>query len=410
MKKLSIRKYPELIKIWTADTISVFGDSIDSIAFMWLAYKLTGSSALMGMVMIFNMIPNILFGSFFGVIVDRFSKKPIAICSQLARGILVSLIAFLYFMNILEVWHLMAITFLISTFETLGSPANIVMYTKLVEDKRDMMELQGASSSLLQVSRLLGLASAGIIIGTFGISMGIFIDALTFFLSGMIYYFVKLPLEKKNMEKEVIKKSFFDDYKEGIKLIGTNRIILFILQLGLAVNFIVSPFNLLITLYSDRILKLGVKGISMINISLMFGMLIGSIFITAISKKIELKEVITGSLIFVSVSLFIIGKFPFLVSVLIGSFLLGISISGLNTSIGTMISTMVDMKFLGRVSSVMNSILLASTPISTGLIGFLGEKIKVLHIFLAMSFCIFVIVVGIGRSKVLSSNKADVRG
>jgi MFS transporter, DHA3 family, macrolide efflux protein len=47
---------------------------LDGIAFMWLMYKLTGATLLMGTAMAVSVIPS-LFGIGVGVLVDRMDKK-----------------------------------------------------------------------------------------------------------------------------------------------------------------------------------------------------------------------------------------------------------------------------------------------------------------------------------------------
>lgn len=44
-----------------ARVISRFGDSIDSIAYSWMVYMLTGSKVLMGTLFALNYVPNLLF-------------------------------------------------------------------------------------------------------------------------------------------------------------------------------------------------------------------------------------------------------------------------------------------------------------------------------------------------------------
>jgi len=67
-------QYPDFIKVWIGRTISRFGDVLDGIAFMWLMYKLTGSTLWMGTVMVVSAIPS-LFGMAAGVVVDSMDKK-----------------------------------------------------------------------------------------------------------------------------------------------------------------------------------------------------------------------------------------------------------------------------------------------------------------------------------------------
>ena len=55
--------------------ISRFGDSIDSIAYGWMVYKITGSMALMALLFGVNAVPTIIFQPIAGVFVDYKKKK-----------------------------------------------------------------------------------------------------------------------------------------------------------------------------------------------------------------------------------------------------------------------------------------------------------------------------------------------
>lgn len=55
--------------------ISRFGDSIDTIAYGWMVYEITGSTALMALLFGVNAIPTILFRPIAGVFVDYKKKK-----------------------------------------------------------------------------------------------------------------------------------------------------------------------------------------------------------------------------------------------------------------------------------------------------------------------------------------------
>jgi len=111
-----------------ANLISRFGDSIDTIAYGWMIYELTGSKALLAILFGINAIPNIIFQPIAGVFVDYFKKKRIIAFCDLGRGLLVLLTAFLFMTGNLRPWHLIVITFCNSTFESFRGPASMAMF------------------------------------------------------------------------------------------------------------------------------------------------------------------------------------------------------------------------------------------------------------------------------------------
>lgn len=66
--------------------VSRFGDSIDSIAYSWMVYILTGSKVLMGTLLAVNFLPSIFLGLFAGALVDRMSLKKVIVITNTGRG------------------------------------------------------------------------------------------------------------------------------------------------------------------------------------------------------------------------------------------------------------------------------------------------------------------------------------
>ena len=86
----------QFLKMLTADCINRFGDSIDQIAYGWIMFEVTGSEALMALIIGLNYLPSVLITPFAGAIVDRIKKKPIMIVADLIRFVIVAVIILSY--------------------------------------------------------------------------------------------------------------------------------------------------------------------------------------------------------------------------------------------------------------------------------------------------------------------------
>ncbi len=65
----------DYLKVTVANMINRFGDSVDSIAFTWLVYAITGNAAWSAVIFGANQLPTILLMPFAGVLVERWNKK-----------------------------------------------------------------------------------------------------------------------------------------------------------------------------------------------------------------------------------------------------------------------------------------------------------------------------------------------
>jgi len=67
----------------TGQAISMAGDQLANVAFLWLITSLTGSASALSIVMAALILPNIAFRLVGGIITDRFHKKLVLILVSL---------------------------------------------------------------------------------------------------------------------------------------------------------------------------------------------------------------------------------------------------------------------------------------------------------------------------------------
>src|SRR3972149_1656161 len=87
--------------LWVGQLISAMGSALTVLAASILVYRLTGSALSVGLMLIATSGPTILIGLIAGVFVDRYDSKRIMLISDVLRGVLILLIPFLIFRNIL---------------------------------------------------------------------------------------------------------------------------------------------------------------------------------------------------------------------------------------------------------------------------------------------------------------------
>ncbi|MFW6016500.1 MAG: MFS transporter [bacterium] len=390
---------PNFFKLWFGNTISRLGDSIDSIAMMWMIYELTGSTILMGTMLVCNFLPNVLFGMFTGVFVDRWCKKRIMVLGDIGRAISVAVVAVLYFNGYIQTWHIYLATFINSTIETFVSPARTAVVPILISDKEDFLAANSLFRASSSFAEIIGLGVAATIIGMWGISTAIMIDAFSFFICAVIIIITYIPEKQNSIPGEVDKinksKKFLDELKIGIKTAFGNPLIRLSIFLGMALNFFVSPFNVLAPIYSDKILLEGAQGFSLMGMGLAGGMFLGSLLVGQFGSKFNFRKLIISGVLIITVSFisyFFVSELYIAVSI---SFLCGIGITALSSTVTTLVMTYCKQDVLGRVGSVMNSLMLAAMPMGSMIAGFIGEWYLPNYIFLSMGFLLALLLVSL---------------
>jgi MFS family permease len=70
---------PNFRRYYTGQAVSMIGTWLQSIALMWLAYRLTGSTWFTGLVGFLQSIPHLMLGPFAGVLGDRVNRRSLLI-------------------------------------------------------------------------------------------------------------------------------------------------------------------------------------------------------------------------------------------------------------------------------------------------------------------------------------------
>lgn len=367
-------KYPEFLKLFLGQLISRMGDSIDSLAIMWMAYKLTDSPIIMATVMFFNALPSLLFGVLAGVFVDRWDRKKILIFGDIARGLVVALIAYLYFTGNMLFWYLYVGAFIISTIEVFSSPARTAVIPLLINNEH-LMTANSMFNLASSICEIVGVGLASMIIGFWGIAAAIFIDALSFWFCALMTLLTKIP-KLPAKESKLDFKEYRLELKEGFQFMRTEKIVLICILLAAFTNFILSPIGVVFPVFSDKILSAGATGFAAMSACFSVGILLSSIFVGQFGDRIKRKS--TFILLGISgmgLGLFLLGFARVLLIAGIICLFTGFALPVANISFSTLVQQYTPKEKIGRVSAFARTLTLGGMPLGIMITGVLIEKI-----------------------------------
>jgi MFS family permease len=181
----SLLRHPDFLKLWSAETISQFGDQVTFLAIPLVAILFLGSTpfevALIGTV---EFLPFILFTLPAGVWVDRLRRRPILIGADLLRAISLLSIPLAYELGVLTIWQLYAVAFANGVCKVFFDVA-YQSYLPAIVDKDQLVD----GNSKLEISRsagqIAGPSVAGILIGYLTAPIAVIVDAISFLGSAL---------------------------------------------------------------------------------------------------------------------------------------------------------------------------------------------------------------------------------
>jgi MFS family permease len=159
--------------------VSLTGTWMQTIAQSWLVLQLTGSATAVGLVVALQTLPILLFGPYGGVVVDRLDKRRLMIGLQSVMGVLALVLGVLTATGSVQLWHVYVLAFGLGAVSSVENPARQTFVLELVgpDNLRNAVSL---NSVLVNVSRAVGPAVAGIVIATGGTAVCFLLNAVSF--------------------------------------------------------------------------------------------------------------------------------------------------------------------------------------------------------------------------------------
>lgn len=185
--------------LWFGQTISALGNGAFLTAMAWQVLLLTGSSSLMGVVLVAEMLPQIAFLLLGGVIADRLPRRQVMLWSDSGRFLAVLVIALLGWTHLVQFWQLAALSFFFGLVSSFFSPAYQAIPPQLVTEE-DLMSANALTGLSQQVGYLLGPLLGAACVTLIGPPGAFAFDGLTFLLSAMCLLAMRIPTETRTHE------------------------------------------------------------------------------------------------------------------------------------------------------------------------------------------------------------------
>ena len=123
--------------------------------FGWLVLQLTNSASQLGLVIFLYGIPNLVMLMFGGIFADRIDRRMLLILTQTVVTILIFLAATLTLYQLISIWHLYSIAFILGIIQGVNMPARMAIVADLV-DREDIMNATSLNMAVFNTRRIIG--------------------------------------------------------------------------------------------------------------------------------------------------------------------------------------------------------------------------------------------------------------
>jgi MFS family permease len=351
--------------------ISLIGTWMQQIAMSWLVYHITHSAFLLGFVGFLGQIPALLLSPFAGVLIDKWNRHRILVCTQSLAMIQAFILALLALTGTIAIWHIIILALFLGFVNAFDMPTRQSFVVEMVETGEDLGNAIALNSFLFNGARLLGPSIGGILISLLG-------EGMCFLLNGISFIAVIIALlAMKITKKEIRSRSsqVFKGMKEGFTYaFGFPPIRSLLLLLALT-SLTAMPYTVLMPVFAKNILHGGPQTLGFLLGASGVGALVGAIYLASRTSVLGL-----GKLIVIASSIFGIGLIAFSISRILWLSLLLLVLTGFGmmvqmVSSNTVLQTIVEEDKRGRVMSLYTMAFMGMVPFGSLLAGSLASKI-----------------------------------
>ncbi|MET7751587.1 MFS transporter [Micromonospora sp. NPDC005367] len=245
--------HPNFRKLWIAQSISALGSQVTFVVFPLAAlYALDADAKEVGILSAVERLPFLLFGSFAGVLIDRWRSRRVLILMDWIRAVALGLIPALWLSHTLNIHWLYGVAFAVgactvffdiayqSTLTSLVRPTDLLTANRWLE----------ASGSLANVS---GPGVAAVLLKVLSAPVTIAVDAFSFVVSALFIHSIRAPDPKPVVAHDA---SIWQDFKSGLRFIFSTSLLKWNVAIIAMWNLLKSGLLAIFFVYLARDLKM----------------------------------------------------------------------------------------------------------------------------------------------------------
>ena len=360
-------------KFYIATLVSTFGTFTQRVAQDWLTLDLTSSAKSLGLIVAAQFLPGIIFAIYGGVLADRYDQKRILFWLNFAGFVIATSTGILVATGQITFEILLFSAFLLGIFTGLDGPVRQSYYVLLVGDK-DLPNALSWNQINLNIGRLVGPITAGLLIEHFGTSPGFIINGGTYLIAIIFLTTINVALYFPAHELEELeeKATLFD----SLRYLRDNRTVLIPVAVVCAIAMVGQDMQMTSTLMARTVFDVSPTSFGLLVSILALGAITGSLAVARTRTEIDI-AFLGRKAFYMGLTWLLVASAPNYLAYAITLFFAGYFAMGINISGNMSIRRFADPRHYGRIWGIYISLWVGALAIGGPLLGWLSETFSV---------------------------------
>jgi MFS family permease len=360
-------------KFYIATLISTFGTFTQRVAQDWLTLDLTSSAKSLGLIVAAQFLPGILFAIYGGVLADRYDQKRILFWLNFSGFFIATMTGVLVATGHITFHILLISAFLLGIFTGIDGPVRQSYYVLLVGDK-DLPNALSWNQVNLNLGRLVGPITAGLLIEHFGTSPGFIVNGGSYLIAVYILTTINATqyFPAHQLEGYKNKATLFD----SLRYLKENRTVLIPIAVVCFIAMVGQDMQMTSTLMARKVFDVSPTSFGFLVSILALGAIAGSLSVARTNAEIDIAFLGRRAL-YMAGTWFLVASAPNYFTYAITLFFAGFFAMGINISGNMSIRRFADPRHYGRIWGIYISLWLAALATGGPLLGWISETFSV---------------------------------
>ena len=267
---------------FAGQAVALVGSWMQQVAQAWLVLSLTNSPLRLGLVGSLNFLPVLLFAIVGGAVADRLPKRRLLVLTQSLLGCQTLTLAVLVVTGQVRYWHVCVLALVWGIANTVDLPVRQAFIVELA-GRGDVTSAVALNSAACNVARIVGPATAGLLIARAGIAPAYFINAGAF----VVVIVTLLSIHARGAPLPRAGTTIGAEIREGVLYALRTPHIVVLLAVLFVVSITVFNYSIYVPLFARQVLGHGPEG---------FGLLMASVGVGAVGGALMLSTLRAPSL------------------------------------------------------------------------------------------------------------------
>ncbi len=402
MKFVSALRYKNYRIFISGQALSNIGNMVHQVAISWLAYQLTESAFILGVVTFSNQLAAFFSGLFAGVAADRFNKKLIIQVAHGLIGVSSLLLALVTFLELSTVLILIVFQLLMGLMKGVEMPTRQAFVNDLITDKDFLTNAIALNSTVFNTARVVGPAIAGLLIPIAGEEMCFLIYGVMSLFILFAFFFVHTEPHQAKATKMNFRSEFLEgaNYAFGFPPIKISLLFVF------AFTFVGVSFIVLLPVLTGEVFNAGSQVFGYMNSALGLGAIVGGVFLASKVGTQGIQKLIFGAAAVFSLSLIAVSFSTVLAVTLIAIAFTGLGRVVVFAGTNTLLQTIAVEDKRGRVISLYIAAFMSAVTLGGILVGAAADLFGLIPTILGEGIlCVLVCAIYASQLKTLGNTK-----